>query len=334
MSINLEHRSDFVKRRLKMCLILLIGALVVVPVSILGNTQIASAQVLLDRPHIKCDANDIGDVSADIFVPGNTQIMEVPVGLIKRGDVVRIQASGIIYTGGLSGSHGPDGNDTITYGGWWPYQGGRAYSLYGDWGQDGSKFQAGSDSGCVTSLPFVGGGPEKLYLGINDENLSDNTGGFKVHVRAYHTIGDRGFEAQQSTTISWPWVGEGVDYKGIDRGLGFAHSGANNAFIRTASRNWNAVTQGVPVLQNTVYRLQGWVRTSGNYTTGYFGVRPQYSNSPFSEIQYGAISAPGPYQLLTVDFNSGSNSNVTVFIGYWAPGIDSWVQIDDISLTR
>ncbi len=32
------------------------------------------------------------------------------------------------------------------------------------------------------------------------------------------------------------------------------------------------------------------------------------------------------------DFASGTNTTVTVFGGFWAPGADCWVQLDDIAL--
>ena len=147
-------------------------------------------------------------------------------------------------------------------------------------------------------------------------------------------LGDGGFEQQTRSTISSPWAGEGTGGKGVDIGLNFAHTGRNNAWIRTADTNWNAVTQRVQVEPNTHYRLQGWVRTSANlHYQGSFGVRPGGGNSSLAEISYGADSA-GSYQPLTIDFDSGNNHSLTVFIGYTAPGEDSFIQIDDFSLSR
>ncbi|WP_019586192.1 hypothetical protein [Deinococcus apachensis] len=37
--------------------------------------------------------------------------------------------------------------------------------------------------------------------------------------------------------------------------------------------------------------------------------------------------------LLTVDLDSGTNTSVTVFAGYHAPGADLWIQVGDVSLT-
>lgn len=145
------------------------------------------------------------------------------------------------------------------------------------------------------------------------------------------TVGDPGFEEQNSRTISAPWSGEGPDYKGIDIDLGYHKTGRKNAFIRTSSRNWNAVTQQVTVKPQTMYYLEGWVRTSGNYTTGYFGARGTNGRT-IVQKNYGKVISNGAYQFLHMAFNSGTNTSVTLYTGYYAPGADSWVQIDDIGL--
>ncbi|HSH77283.1 MAG TPA: hypothetical protein VLA19_01980, partial [Herpetosiphonaceae bacterium] len=63
---------------------------------------------------------------------------------------------------------------------------------------------------------------------------------------------------------------------------------------------------------------------------GYFGVRRPTDNSVLAEVNYGGLPA---YTKLTVNFNSGTFSNISVNVGYWAPGSDSWIQVDDISLS-
>ncbi|MER6345986.1 G1 family glutamic endopeptidase [Streptomyces sp. NPDC001595] len=144
-------------------------------------------------------------------------------------------------------------------------------------------------------------------------------------------VGDPGFETQPGRTVSAPWSGEGPDFKGIDTDLGYHKTGRKNAFIRTGSRNWNAITQQVAVKQQTVYYLEGWVRTSGNFTTGYFGARGTNGRT-IVQKNYGKVLTNGAYQYLRMAFNSGTNTSITVYTGYIAPGADSWVQIDDIHL--
>ena len=86
-------------------------------------------------------------------------------------------------------------------------------------------------------------------------------------------VADPGFELQPSSTISNPWSIEGPDGHGIDLGAGFAHAGANNAWIRDSTSNWNAITQTISVQPNTNYSLTGWVQNNFTTNLGYFGVR-------------------------------------------------------------
>ncbi|MEU5538553.1 G1 family glutamic endopeptidase [Streptomyces sp. NPDC020362] len=144
-------------------------------------------------------------------------------------------------------------------------------------------------------------------------------------------VRDPGFEEQNSRTVSGAWKGEGPDYKGIDTDLGYQKTGRKNAFIRTSSRNWNAIAQTLTVKPQTVYHLEGWVRTSGNYTTGYFGARGSNGRT-IVQKNFGKVLTNGAYQYLSMAFNSGTNTSVTLYAGYVAPGADSWVQIDDIDL--
>lgn len=146
-------------------------------------------------------------------------------------------------------------------------------------------------------------------------------------------VKDPGFENQTSRAISAPWGWEGSDPKGVDVALGLENTGRNNAWIRAGSRNWNALTQKVTVTPNTEYALGAWVRVSGNFTGGYFGARTGDNRAILNEVRYGAAANnPGAYQYLETKFNSGANTSVIVFLGYWAPGADSWVQVDDVDL--
>ncbi|AKQ65381.1 Basic proline-rich protein [Myxococcus hansupus] len=47
------------------------------------------------------------------------------------------------------------------------------------------------------------------------------------------------------------------------------------------------------------------------------------------------ISQPlGNYTQLSVTFNSGAQHSVEVFAGLWANHGDTWIQVDDLRLTR
>ena len=156
------------------------------------------------------------------------------------------------------------------------------------------------------------------WLQIDDVSLT----------RGGNLIGDPGFEAQPSSTVSSPWYVNG--HAGIDRNLGYAHSGANNGFARWDS-GWNAIKQEVFVEPNTNYTLLAWIRTSANNNDGYFGVRGPNNGPIINETRF--YSLPN-YTKLTVQFNSGNRHSVEVFAGMWALSGDTWIQVDDFSLTK
>jgi hypothetical protein len=67
---------------------------------------------------------------------------------------------------------------------------------------------------------------------------------------------------------------------------------------------------------------------SSNVAAGYFGVRSP-GGAVISEATFGSLPT---YTQKTVAFNSGSNTSVTVYAGFWGPGADSWIRLDDVSL--
>jgi hypothetical protein len=139
---------------------------------------------------------------------------------------------------------------------------------------------------------------------------------------------DPGFEA--SSSLQNTWQIEGPDGHGVDSGIGFAHTGWNNAWIRASSFEWNALRQHVVVEPNKNYVLTAWVQTSDNFpATGRFGVRTGNTSNVLAETPFEA--RPG-YTKLSVEFFSDSLTSVEVFWGNWAQGVDSWMRLDDLAL--
>ena len=150
-------------------------------------------------------------------------------------------------------------------------------------------------------------------------------------IRASNLLGDPGFEGSSSLTSPWFTESGGSDgFFGVDAGAGQSRSGANNAWVTTGGPNWNALKQSVTVAANTDYTLSGWVRNSGNFSAGYFGVKTT-GGTVLKEVQHGSV--PG-YTQYSVNFNSGTNTVVVVHSGYYGPGASSWQQLDDASLVR
>ncbi|HIK03619.1 MAG TPA: hypothetical protein IGS40_02710 [Trichormus sp. M33_DOE_039] len=139
-------------------------------------------------------------------------------------------------------------------------------------------------------------------------------------------LSDGYFEGQTSQRVTNPWIPEGR--VGIDRGLGYSNSGRNNAWMRNIS-GWNGIRQRVRLQPNTQYLLTAYVRTSGNVTDGYFGVRDA-RQKVFAELKFGSLPRYAP---LTLRFRTGNETEYNVFTGFWALGQDSWVQVDDYRLT-
>ncbi|MBB6735658.1 DUF4185 domain-containing protein [Cohnella zeiphila] len=142
---------------------------------------------------------------------------------------------------------------------------------------------------------------------------------------AKNEIADPSFELQPAAAIAAPWVLESGN-GGIDRNHSFSRGGANNAYLRNDT-GWNGLTQTVQVVPNTEYELDGFIRTSQNNNAGYFGVRAP-DGSILKELPFGRFD---DYAKQSIRFNSGDNTSVTVFTGFWANG-DTWIQLDDYSL--
>lgn len=147
-------------------------------------------------------------------------------------------------------------------------------------------------------------------------------------------LSDSSFETQTvRTPISAPWWADGTATdKGFDLNLGNAKTGKNNAFIRTSTNGvWNCINQSFNVTANTNYRLTGWIKNSNNLANvAYFGVRNS-NGTVKNEVNFGGL--PG-YTQLIVDFNSGTNTTMSMYSGWWSNGADVWMQFDDFTIRQ
>jgi hypothetical protein len=147
-------------------------------------------------------------------------------------------------------------------------------------------------------------------------------------LRESNLVGHAGFESQPTSALTSPWYADG--HAGMDRNLGFAHTGANNAFARYNS-GWNAIKQEVFVEPNTNYTLTAWIRTSSNNSEGYFGARLLNGGAILNEVMFGSLPN---YTKQTVTFHSGGNHSIEIYVGMWAANGDTWIQADDFILTK
>ena len=150
----------------------------------------------------------------------------------------------------------------------------------------------------------------------------------EVAARYLTQVADGGFESPAGGPAAWGF--EGTANHGVDRGLGFAHTGDNNGWIRTDQSGWSAYTQDVPVTPGTRYTFHGWFRSSASMDDGRFGVRDGSGNL-LAEDRFGAS---GSYQEHSVTVTvPGGVHQLTVYAGFNGPGTDTWLQLDDIDVT-
>ena len=148
----------------------------------------------------------------------------------------------------------------------------------------------------------------------------------EVAARYLTQLADGGFEAPAGGKAAWDF--EGTANLGVDRDLGFAHSGRNNGWIRTAGTGWSAYTQQVPVTPGATYTFRAWTRSSPALAEGRFGVR--VGDEVLEEQGFGATE---DYAARTVTVRVPDDVHqVTTYAGFEGPGTDTWLQLDDFTV--
>jgi Domain of unknown function (DUF4185) len=143
-------------------------------------------------------------------------------------------------------------------------------------------------------------------------------------ITATNLVTDPGFEAQAGSTPTSPWQLSGRG--GIDR-TNLGHSGANNAYVRD-SIGAHQLQQTVAVRPNHRYRLSAWIRTADNNSETMLGVRTLRGRT-IAQQTGGAHPA---YTKVSVDFDSGRESLIQLYGGFFGHGQDVWLQLDDVVL--
>ncbi len=117
--------------------------------------------------------------------------------------------------------------------------------------------QAGGHTIYTFNLPNTWGDGVRIIGTPGGTSHFTSISHLSVYYRATNLAGDPGFELQTRSTNTSPWSSEGPDGHGVDRELGFAHRGSNNAWIRGSTSNWNAITQTMTVQENTIPPVTG-----------------------------------------------------------------------------
>lgn len=119
---------------------------------------------------------------------------------------------------------------------------------------------------------------------------------------------------------------------GFDYGLGLAHQGQGNGWVRNTT-GWNAINTVEPVVPGQPCTASAWIRLSRHLTGGYMSVRQAYGDRHI--IDEIPLTGPGPvgvngYNQYVFDFYPGSTSSALFYVGMWGNGQDAWMQIDDV----
>lgn len=141
---------------------------------------------------------------------------------------------------------------------------------------------------------------------------------------------DSSFERSDKLDVPGGWTASGN--AGIDTNSFWAKLDRRQFYVRSASGTHH-VTQQVTLTPHTDYRLTGWFKTGdtagGNAGQGQFGVRAVGPGG--ATLGQTTFTDLAGWTQFTVEFNSGSATQVEVFAGSTMTA-DRWVQGDDISL--
>lgn len=151
----------------------------------------------------------------------------------------------------------------------------------------------------------------------------------ELAVRYVAQLADGGFEGTGGGKPAWLF--EGTAANGVDRGLGFAHSGANNGWIRCTCTGWSALYQTVPVNPGTTYAFGAWINASAGLPAdqGRFGVR--LGTQDLASKTFGASTGYVHHEV-TVTVPPGVHE-LTAYAGFNAPNVDTWIQVDDFTVS-
>lgn len=154
-------------------------------------------------------------------------------------------------------------------------------------------------------------------------------GQLAVYYGGRNLVANPGFEDQGGTSLISPWTAEGPDTHTVEIGGGVAHTGQNDAFLQVSSTTWNAIAQTITVTPNTSYVLTAWVQNNFGRNQGSFGVRASDNRTVLAQTSFGTAAA---YTPVTVKFNSGSNSTISIFAGFTGQKKTMEMRLDDVSL--
>ena len=259
-------------------------------------------------------------IEKTIEVPGNSRGTDTGIDL-RSGDTVTITATGNIVAGRRAGSVTPDGGN-VGFGsiaGAYPVSGAGVGALIGyirlTNGQITQPFLVGSQQ--TITAPVDG----RLFLLINDDNYSDNSGSFQVRISYTPSSTASTNYTSGSTGNNERVVNVYADSQGVDTGVdlrqgqrvtvsatGTIYSSGTGAISPEGNHRYDSMANNLPVSDAAFGALLGYIRTADGQTTQPFFIGSQQTfNAP----------ADGRLFLMVNDDNTRDNSgNFRVRIVY------------------
>jgi len=106
-------------------------------------------------------------------------------------------------------------------------------------------------------------------------------------------------------------------------------SGSKMAFIN-ASQKWNGLHQTLTIPALSRCHLEAMVKTSANVVSGFLGAKD--SNGNVIKQSFFGGSAFSECKKVTVDFTTGLDQAITVFVGFNGPGASGQIWFADVHL--
>jgi hypothetical protein len=130
------------------------------------------------------------------------------------------------------------------------------------------------------------------------------------------------------------WCPEGPMTAGVDTGARWSHSKQANAYLQTATPQWNGLTHTVRVIppKDGCVSLTAWVRAMGRVDNGRIGVRLGASATVMAEHSFSA--SEDAYRQINLKFTGtiGEITQVTIYIGYYSAAEWSRLMVDDVEI--
>ncbi|MDT4969562.1 MAG: hypothetical protein QOJ64_4299 [Acidobacteriota bacterium] len=222
-------------------------------------------------------------MTRSISIPGDSRGTDTGIDL-RTGDGVTVSATGVITAGRRAGDVGPDGGRASIGGallGTRPVPSAGVGALVGyirlQNGQVSQSFLIGSQQ------TFTAPADGRLFLQINDDNYSDNSGSFNATINVTSGGTTSGNFPRNEAGNSQQTVNVGATSQAVDTGIelrrgdtvslsarGLIYSRGTGGISPDGDRRYDSISGNTPVPDSPFGALVGYIRTSDGRSTAPF----------------------------------------------------------------